>query len=80
MNKNYIVSAACRVTSTSANGTLLRDEYAKLWAELCDDYKVENPYSLNAEDTSKFFVDLSTKWKARKAKMFKDGLIPASDV
>jgi len=73
--KTVVALAAKEFTSISAEQSVLQAEYAKLFAEECSAKEVNSPFELDEDALKSFFDEISSKWKARKLELYKDGKI-----
>lgn len=73
-----VAMAAQEFTSISAEQSFLQKEYADLFTSELSAREVTSPSQLSDDNLSEFFNTVSSKWKARKLELFKEGKIDDS--
>lgn len=73
--KTVVALAAKEFTSISADQSFLQSEYNNMFKEECSAKGVNSPFELDEDALKSFFDEISTKWKARKLELYKDGKI-----
>lgn len=76
--KIEVALAAKEFTSVSADLSFLQEEYQTLFRSELDALGVNSPAQLDDEQLREFFSGMSTKWKARKLALYKEGKIDDS--
>lgn len=66
--------------SVSAGQSLLQEEYAKTFNDLCSKYEVNQPFELDDDRLKEFFSEVSSTWKSRKQEMYSEGQITADQL